>query len=84
MTNQLRRAAVSVSTNIAEGRGRGTRRDYANFLSMALGSLAEVESLLEVSYRLGYVASSDLRRLIAEASEIGKMLNTIRTKLVQA
>ena len=53
---QIRRAAVSIPSNIAEGHGRQHRRDYAQFLSMAQGSLAELETQLEIAHRLSYVS----------------------------
>ncbi len=68
LTQQLRRAAVSVPSNIAEGRGRGSRRDYRHFLFQARGSLFELETELHIAERLQYcdgAAAVDLRKLVS-------------------
>ena len=56
LTNQVRRSAVSVASNIAEGKGRLSKREYVQFLSRARGSLCELETQLEIAVNLGYVA----------------------------
>ena len=83
LTAQITRAAVSVPANIAEGHARGTRKDYANFISIANGSLAEVETFLTLSVRLGLALEADVEAATALASEIGRMLATLRTRLKQ-
>src|SRR5947207_6169037 len=60
LTSQVRRAAVSVPSNIAEGHTRASTKEYLNHLSMAQASLAEMETQLEIAQRLNYIASSDL------------------------
>ena len=75
LCDQLRRAAVSVPSNIAEGRGRDSARDYAHFLTLARGSLNEVMTQLELATRLGYMKPGS--GLYEESKEIGKMLNTM-------
>src|SRR3954469_10975594 len=55
LTNQLRRAAVSIPSNIAEGQGRGVSRDFARYLRMANGSRQEVETQIAIAHRLGYL-----------------------------
>jgi four helix bundle protein len=59
LTGQIRRAAVSVPSNIAEGAARTTKREFAQFLSIARGSLSEIDTQLEIARRLGYVADDD-------------------------
>jgi len=81
LTNQLRRAAVSVPSNIAEGHARNSTAEYRNFLSMARGSLAEVETQLLIAERLKYIDSEKLTALLSLQIEINKMTNTLINKL---
>ena len=82
LTSQLRRAAVSVPSNIAEGAGRGSNRDFVRFLNISLGSLAEVDTQLEIAKRLclpGSLADVD-KNLI----EIRKMLLGLKKSLLHS
>ena len=79
--DQIRRAAVSIPSNIAEGFGRDTDTDFAHFLTIARGSLFEVATQLEIASRLGYLPSDSA--LFAEVASIGKMLNSLRRYLKQ-
>jgi four helix bundle protein len=72
---QLRRAAISISTNVAEGGGRQGRREKVYFYNIAKGSVYEVVSLLEICRRRGYGAETSHRRFYEEAEEIAKMLS---------
>jgi four helix bundle protein len=83
VVSQLRRAAVSVPTNIAEGSKRRTSQDYARFLNLAEASLAETEYLLMLCRDLGYIASELTEPLLVEASEISRMLYALRGKVEQ-
>jgi four helix bundle protein len=74
LTSQLRRAAVSVPANIAEGNGRFTRPDYIRHLSIANGSLREVETLLHLAYELGWIGRGDLDPALAATEATGRML----------
>jgi four helix bundle protein len=74
MTKQLRRAAVSVPNNIAEGHGRLSRADYARHVSIARGSLMEVESMLDVAVEVGYVTDDQISDTMNSADELGRML----------
>ncbi len=75
LTIQLQRAAVSVPANIAEGQGRNHTKEFINHLSMAYGSLMEVETHLQIAARLRYIDESLLDRLLLLSNEIGRMLN---------
>ncbi len=74
LTAQLRRAAISIPSNIAEGWGRGTRNAYLNHLRIAKGSLAEVETQLIIAHRLDYLSVETLQAMLAETEIEGKML----------
>jgi len=78
LTSQLRRAAVSVPSNIAEGHGRNSRREFHQFVGHARGSLLEVETQLEIARDLGYLPVSAAAELLAEANEVGRVLNGLR------
>ena len=81
LIEQLRRVAVSVAANIAEGHGRKSTKAYVNHLSIANGSLMEVETLLQIASRLGYLNNTQEREALAETDEIGKMLSGLRCSL---
>lgn len=81
LVSQLRRAAASVPTNIAEGSKRLHGPDYARFLNMAEGSLGETEYLLLLSADLDFVPKQAAERLVTEASEIARMLYALRSKV---
>ena len=75
LTNQLRRAAVSVPSNIAEGQARFSRKEFHHFLSHARGSLVETETQLTIAQNLGYLSPRQARPLLDSAAELGKVLN---------
>jgi four helix bundle protein len=74
LTSQLRRAVVSVPTNIAEGASRNHKRDYLQFLYIARGSVAEVECLLQLGYKLAYLDENKHRQLAGQRDELAKTL----------
>lgn len=74
LTNQLRRAAVSVPSNIAEGQARFSRKEFHHFLSHARGSPVEIETQLTIAENLNYLNSNQTQPLFAKASEQGKIL----------
>ncbi len=78
---QIRRAAVSVAANIAEGYGRGSRNEYLQFLTMAQGSLKEVETHAIIAGRLSYATQAQGERLLSRTDEIGRMLGSLIRKL---
>ena len=84
LTSQIRRAAVSVPTNIAEGTKRRGKQDYARFLNIAEGSLSETEYLLMLSSELGYLQPRETEMPLAEISEIARMLYALRCKVEAA
>ncbi|MFA4975594.1 MAG: four helix bundle protein [Candidatus Paceibacterota bacterium] len=81
LTSQIRRAAVSISSNIAEGRYRGTRADYVHFLRMSYGFGAELETQLEISKRLLKTKILNYNRIDSLLEEVMKMLNVMISKL---
>ncbi|WP_305908653.1 four helix bundle protein [Methylomarinum sp. Ch1-1] len=81
LTNQLRRAAVSIPSNIAEGQARNSTAEFRNFLSIARGSLAEVETQLLIAERLKYIDSKKLDEILNIQGEINKMTNALMNKL---
>jgi four helix bundle protein len=83
LVSQLRRAAASVPTNIAEGSKREGRQEYARFLNIAEGSLAETEYLVMLSRDLRFLAVDRAEALLNEMTEIARMLHALRTKVVE-
>ena len=75
LTNQVRRAAVGIASNIAEGKGRLSKKEFVQFLAKARGSLCEVPTQLEIGMRLGYLATVDFELLEDHARELGRVLN---------
>ncbi len=75
LTSQIRRSAVSVGSNIAEGQGRLSKRDFRHFLGQARGSLFELETQLLIACRLGYVREPDLQRTLDESGAVNAMLS---------
>lgn len=81
LTNQMRRAAVSISSNIAEGTSRHSRDDYARFLEIATGSLFEVVSQSFIAQRQNYLSEQDQQSLYVAAEEQSRMLSGLRRSL---
>jgi four helix bundle protein len=75
LTTQMRRAAVSIPSNLAEGYGRGTRRDYRQFVRIARGSAFEVETQIIVAQRLGFLTDDAANVLVSQVREVLRMLN---------
>ena len=78
----MRRAAVSIPSNIAEGQDRTSQKDFARFLAMARGSRAELETQLIICVEVGYLTQTDIAIAQQLLEEIGKMLNSLRKKLI--
>jgi four helix bundle protein len=79
--SQLRRAVVSVSSNIAEGSSRVSKKDFTRFIDISIGSLHEVESLLYLAYKLEYVSKNDYDKLVLEIQNLGLLLGGFRKYL---
>ncbi len=75
LSSQLRRAVVSISSNIAEGCGRRTSRDFVNFLHMSMGSVREVECQLMIAKELDYLSEEEFDILLVKLNEVGGMLS---------
>ena len=81
LSSQLRRAATSIPSNIAEGYTRASTKDYIRFLSIARGSAAEIETLLEICKRLAYFTEQQIQISLNLVNEISKMLTAMILKL---
>ena len=81
LTNQIRRAAVSIPSNIAEGRSRQSVRDFMRFVVMARGSIAELETQLLIGQNLGYVGNEELQPLLRDTDDVGRMLSGLLASL---
>ena len=84
LTSQIRRCAVSVPSNIAEGYGRRTSGDYIRFLRMASGSLYELQTQMEIAKNLCYLPESEFQKMEANSIELEKMLSSMISKLLNA
>jgi four helix bundle protein len=82
LVSQITRAVASVPANIAERNARGTRKDYAQFVSIAKGSLNEAETFLLLAIRLGYLREADARNALETIAGVGKMLTALRKRLL--
>jgi four helix bundle protein len=81
LTSQLRRAAVSIPSNIAEGHCRRSTRAFLNHVSIALGSQAELETCIELGARLSFLSASGKESLAAQAASVGRLLNGLSRAL---
>ena len=81
LTNQLRRAAVSVSSNIAEGSSRSSKLDFARFIEIGTGSIFELASQIFIARRQCFLSEDNFQQLYRDAQEIGRMLSGLRKSL---
>ncbi len=83
LASQIQRAAVSIPSNVAEGHARGSDREFHHFLSITLGSIAEVETQLTIAEKLGYLDRQETLSLLAQMDRLGKMVKGLQ-KTVKA
>jgi four helix bundle protein len=83
LTNQLRRAVVSIPSNIAEGQGRKSDNDFRRFLAISYGSLREVETQILIVKRLNYLSEAQTERLMNLAGEVGRLINGLANSLAE-
>ncbi len=83
LTSQVRRSAVSVPSNIAEGQGRTSTRDFLNFLSIAAGSLCEMETQLLIAQRLHYLPPAVVADPLDRSAEVGRLLHGLQRALTR-
>ncbi|HEY9231331.1 MAG TPA: four helix bundle protein [Blastocatellia bacterium] len=81
LTSQIRRAAVSIPSNIAEGQGRKSSNEFARFLAIAYGSLREVETQILIAERLSYLQRQDIESLIELSSQVGRLINGLSNSI---
>ncbi len=81
LTSQMRRAAISIPSNIAEGSGRGTDKDFLRFLDIATGSAFELESQIYIGYDLNYYSEKELDIYLEKVQEIQKMIYNFKNHL---
>ena len=81
LTSQIRRAAVSVPSNIAEGQGRDSTKEFIHHLSIAYGSLMEVETQILIGQDLGYLGNEAVSALLTESAEAGRIINGLMRSL---
>ena len=84
LTSQLRRAAVSIPSNIAEGQGRLSEKEFRYFLGQARGSLTEVETQLQIARNLGYLQAEQTKELLKVCAEVGRILNGLLASICKS
>ena len=83
LCDQLRRAVVSVPSNLAEGSGRASAKDQAHFIEMAFGSLMEVDCQIEIAQELGYISSGELNNVTQQIRQVAALLSGMRNKALE-
>lgn len=83
LTNQMRRAAVSIPSNIAEGHSREHSKEFLNFISIAQGSLAELQTQAEIAGRLHYLTDEEIQAVIDRSASLSKQLYSLRNALLK-
>lgn len=83
LTAQIRRCSISIPSNISEGFGRGTNKDYHRFLTISLGSLFEFQTQIEIAYNLKYISEENFNKLYEDSRELERMLSAFIRKVKQ-
>jgi four helix bundle protein len=83
LTSQIRRAVVSIPSSIAEGQGRDTTREFRHYLSIAYGSLCEVQTQIFIAQRLTYLKEEQVITLLSMANEVARLINDLSNSLPQ-
>jgi four helix bundle protein len=83
LTNQIRRCSVSISSNISEGSARGSNADFARFLSISLGSIAELENQLIIAKEIGYLTNESFDLLCENIYRIGRMIRALKSSILK-
>lgn len=81
LSSQLKRCAVSIPSNIAEGFGRGSNKDYYRFLNIALGSLFEFQTQIEIAFNLGFINQENFNSIYEDSREVERMLSAFMAKI---
>ena len=84
LSDQMRRAVVSVPSNIAEGMGRYSSKDQAHFLEIAFGSLLEISAQLDIAYDLGYITSSEQEVVETQIDVVAALISGLRSKRIES
>ena len=82
LSSQMQRAAVSVPSNIAEGSGKGSNREFARFLSISLGSLFELQTQIEIAYRRAYLTTENYYSILTTIESLQKRIYNLRQRFV--
>lgn len=81
LTSQIRRCSVSIPSNVAEGFGRGTNKDYYRFLTISIGSLFEFQTQIEIAYNLKYISETEFNTIFENSRELERMLSSFMNKI---
>jgi four helix bundle protein len=81
LTSQIRRCSISIPSNISEGFGRGSNKDYYRFLTISLGSLFEFQTQIEIAYNLKYISLDKFNKLYEDSRELERMLTSFMNKI---
>jgi four helix bundle protein len=84
LTNQMRRAAVSISSNLAEGSSRNSRNDFARFVEIATGSVFEIVSQASIAQKQGFLSDDDFKNIYKSSEKLGRMLSGLRRSLLDS